>query len=625
LTRGAFDFETWEWENPFFCGFAWGDSKDPETHYIHDSKHKHPDRLAEQTLEFMYAHDVSDWHAHNLGKFDGLFISAAAVRLGWFQKGIIAGGSRVIGLELRKPGHTKKLRLHDSYAVVSTSLRTWAEDFELPDRKLFQEDDYTIDPRKWPVKKLIEGCLTDCRLILQGLDKVETMFNEWGGQLKRTFSSSALSVIKSDLEANGYTLPDFRKNEQINEISRKAYYGARVEVFHHRPQDWLTEYDVCSAYPYAMSQRLPWAYTGHTNGKAAQRAYQTGEPCVLRASVTVPKTHSIPCLPFRPDSGGVFFPTGTWEAWFPACELEYAESLGCEVKVKEALTFTEECPFGDFINRVYSVKQTAKGALRTFTKFILNGAYGKFGERPEHSNLIVFPTEHEGLEYVQRHPNKTACLFGADNYQALAVEFERWSPHTHFALASYITARPRIALHRYLSESEEPAYCDTDAVHCRKWSGVTGTALGQLKIEIKKYKGEFYAPKIYRLTEEDGTVHLACKGFPLGKDKKEQLATFEAMVRSGKVKVSSAKEVKVRVNPKKDHETLTGVHVERMQLLKTQLRRGGTKVARLRQIKTWAGHSVKRRPLPNGETVPWTVDEIRQGIHKTANCPILEE
>src|ERR1700745_1171962 len=99
--RAAFDFETWEWINPLMVGFAWKDEDvgEVETHYVLDPKANNPEGLAEQALLYMLSRtEIDEWWTHNGGKFDGLFLVAAAQRLGWDLQAHVAGGSRAIYL-----------------------------------------------------------------------------------------------------------------------------------------------------------------------------------------------------------------------------------------------------------------------------------------------------------------------------------------------------------------------------------------------------------------------------------------------------------------------------------------------------------------------------------------------
>jgi hypothetical protein len=609
MQRGAFDFETWEWVNPFACALVWGDKDNRSSLFLKDAAPWKPDSFAEHALKTMAVIEpVADWWAHNMGKFDGLILSAAARRLGWKQQANIRGDGRIISLRLWPAASKRSFRLLDSYAVVPAKLAQAAEDFELPSRKLFTKDDYSVDARFWEATKLEQGCKTDATLVLELLDKVETLFASFGGQLKSTFSSSALSIVKAHLEDRGESIPDHRSGLlELNMLARKAYYGARVEVLHHKPQALLSEWDVCSSYPWAMTQSLPWVPVG--KGSADKLLGDSAYEGLVEATVTVPDGSAYPCLPYRPATGGVYFPNGSWRAWFTAVELRYALADGCCVQPHDAILYKAASPFLDFVEDLYQVKSTAKGALRSFAKYCLNGCYGKFGQKPEKLDYVLFPDAYSASVFKLNNLGK--CSQIGNDPTAVAVSKQVWNDHTHFAVAAYITAHARIKLHRAMVASNGLTYVDSDSIHAESLSlpaSEFGNELGQWKTEIERMRGEYFAPKVYRLKESvavgrhiDKVVykdsekgHYASKGFPV------DAASFQRLV------------------------ARQSVEIERMRLFKSQVRSGGTDFARVKDSKVWHGISGKRRAFPDGSTEPWSVADLERKAHMRQLSPALE-
>jgi hypothetical protein len=591
--RGAYDFEAWSWTKPLCCGLRWGAVGRRAWRFIKDETKRRPEDVAPQVLYAMLnvasTDDVWDWWAHNGGRYDVTFMLDAAIRLGWTATGHVAGG-RVVVLHLRAPNAKKVLRLFDSQAVVPSSLRAASEDFALASHKLFTEADYSIDVRKWPAERLEDGCRTDCELVLQLLERVESMLEEWGGGLRGTFSSSALSVVEARVE-----VPDMRPHRGYNEVARHAYCGGRVEVFHHLP-DWkLCELDVCSSYPWSMSQPLPFIVRGaaRTRREVLRVLEGKGLDGVVRARVTVPECH-VPPLPWVLD-GAMYFPTGTWEAWFQAAELRHAMRHGVTVEPFEAVAFEVEQPFAEYVAELYRLKSQAKGAVRTFAKLLLNGSYGKFAQKPERENLRVFASGADAEAFAFGLPPNRVRFLSLEDKRFVSEAVERWSRTTHYALAGAITAHSRILLHDALARAPGLAYCDTDSVHAAVDSMVVlrkllGDKLGQLKVEQASMAATYYAPKVYELHPDGGEPHFASKGFPVNE------RDFRKMVRGEPVRV------------------------ERMRLVKRQLRKGGAP-ARDVDVKRWSGRSMKRAPLADGSTRPWTVDELRTLVHEEAKSP----
>lgn len=622
---GAFDFECHDWTYPVCWGMKWHSQRGDGVDYVTDvPPWANSDKLAELLLVRLAVLSkqlgVKYWYAHNLSNYDGLFLSAAACRLGWEQSAIIAGASsRVIEWTFRS-GETKCV-CRDSFAIVDSALEAAAKDFELPIGKSLQKADYQVSPRDWDSAKRKQGCLDDCEVIMQLLPKLETYVQEWKGQMKATFSSIALSIIKGNLPEPLPTIP-----ERHNITAQRANYGSRVEVFRHMPEFRMSEYDINSSYPCAMTATLPWEpLVTIDNPQGARRALDNGEEGVFRCLVDVPDT-DLPPLPYKlpcddclrretteycvhERSSAVYFPSGTWEAWFPANELRYALSQGVDVQPLQCEIYSAKQPFATFINQVYALKANAKGALRETTKKILNGGWGKFGQRPDQQSLIAFASVDELHTAIWTEPGRYTRL----GKQSATVSSFRWPKHTNFAVASYILGGARIALHKDLRHSRLPAYCDADAVHCEldafKKSARIGNALGQLKECVRDFQGEYYAPKLYRLRLSDGSVQFANKGF--------QIRCHACRYRTGERCTCDDNFSRVVMGE--------GSSKSRMRLIKSQLRQHPTKVARREDTKSWKGYSTKRYSYADGNTRPWRVEELIALSHRKQKSPWATE
>ncbi len=622
--NASFDFETYGWAvgetvNPLCCGFAWGPPGERQTHWLHDETQKNPMRVAKGALEYMHSRsDVKRWWAHNGGRFDAQFLLQAAVELGWVADAHVSAG-RAVKMSFRPAGSKRAVHIHDTMALAPAALKKCAEDFELGSRKLFDATDYAGDMRDVAPSKLKAGCLTDCLLVLELLERLETLLSEWGGAIKSTFSGSALSLVRADLEERGLELPSHRDDQNVNQWCRAGYFGGRVEVLHHQPRHMLTEFDVNSSYPWSMTQPLPWEYLGAaTNPKAVERILNgDGVEGMVLADVTVP-AHSLPPLPYRPEkTGGVYFPSGSWRGVFPACELRYARALGVKVKGVEGHAYSIAQPFGDFVRRVFETKARAAGALRNFAKLVLNGCYGKFGQAPEREVLMLMATKDEAFALIATAPPGTVGQMGGKDGDPrfLTRMVTRWAPQTHYALASYITARSRMLLHEGMCGSQGLAYVDTDAIHVKRAGVEEGAALGQWKRVADYYRATFWAPKIYEMHH----TALTTAWEHVDKESGERLPVFAA----------KGFHVKEESSFRRLVERMAFSNGTRNLLLRTQMRRGAkankgqTEVLRVEDTKRWGGRSRKRCPLPDGSTRPWTVRELQDGVHVDAFCPLV--
>lgn len=599
MTRGAYDFETYDWVNPFYVGLLWGPPKQREWAPFHNLKDTRAViRYALYTMRLLAkAGEVFEWWAHNGGNFDALMILEEADTLKWKVEASPAQGGRIVRMSIF-PAKGEKFTLLDSFAVVPSKLSKACVDFDLKAKKLFDGDDYKGDMRKLSRARLEAGCRADCEAVLELTETVETHLESWGGKLKATFSSTALTAAKHAAGESVGGLPIIPP--WINEWCRNGYHGGRVEVFHHKPPDILREYDVTSSYPWSMSQPLPWTYK-ETIEKPRNLKFEG----MVDAWVETPKMH-VPVLPVKDKRGGLYFPTGRWRGVYTALELRYAQTLGVKVEPLEAMRFATAQPFDDFITRAFHLKETSTGAARQLGKALLNGAYGKFGEKPEKEKLYVFPDE-ETAQYalVDAETNgRKVTVLSKSSLRFQLHEVCHWPKHTNFAAAAYITARSRILLHEHLLRAGPAlAYTDTDSIHAPKTKALdahVNTALGGLKVEMKRLRGEYFAPKLYRLKNLDnGETYLASKGFPVNADDFKKIVAGERVFRESFLKV------------------------------KGQLRRTQNKFTRLTgdkmTFRAWGGKSAKRCPLPDGSTRPWTFAEIDAEKHLEAFSPLAKK
>lgn len=578
--RGALDFEAWEWVNAKCCGLLWGKAENQKWELIVDESNLNPKSVAIRVLKFCEKvrkeHGVNEWWAHNGGKYDFIFLLQAAAALQKNVNAAVAAG-RIVALKI------DSINFFDSMAVVPSSLRNAAQDFELKSSKIFTEEDYATDVRSWSANRLENGCKADCTIVLELLDKVETLFKEHGGKLKATFSSAALTIVKTKVNIPQVPI-------DLNLVSKNAYCGGRVEVYNHAPKYNLGEWDINSSYPFSMCQTLPWAPKGF--GKASNILNEISEG-IIDATVTVSDCF-LPPLPYKSDGNGLFFPTGSWRGWFTGVELRYAHSLGVKIKAHSAIEFTAEQPFTEYVTELYELRKISVGAKKNFLKLVLNGSYGKLGMNFERENLVIFKNETDAIKAIHSNPEGTFRPLSANNWRFLAQKIIKWATHIHYACAAYITSFSRVLLHKFAAQCKGLAYSDTDSIHAH-WENKfsTGTQLGGLKLEIEKMSGKYFAPKIYELLYDD-KKHFASKGFEVDEE------TF--------IKVIAGEVVTRETN----------------RLAKRAMRFEATP-AREVSTRTWHGLSPKRYAYNDGSTRPWTVAELENEDFKRMRSPLYEK
>lgn len=160
----------------------------------------------------------------------------------------------------------------------------------------------------------------------------------------------------------------------IIKAARHAYYGGRFEISRIGNVEPVHEYDLASAYPWAMTG-LPCLQHGEWVNE-----YQPGNPVqLLKVRWATDPERAWGPYPFRDPSGAILYPSsGTGWYWYPEV---YVEDRANETNdVLDAWTFVRHCehmPF-NWIPSVYAERQRmGKAARGKVLKLGLNSLYGK--------------------------------------------------------------------------------------------------------------------------------------------------------------------------------------------------------------------------------------------------------
>lgn len=376
-----------------------------------------------------------------------------------------------------------------------------------------------------PLPELTTYNEQDCRILYEALEQFEQIILELGSEMNMTLASTALRLIRRK-----YLQREIPTSGLVNEMTRPAYVGGRVEVFYQKRHHGFY-YDINSCYPKAMTEPLPGAFR-----RATKKLPSSGGWCYIADVLIDVPDMDVPVLPYVAD-GSLFFPVGRRRSWICGPELELAEAQGCKIqKVYDCLLFEPFTDLANFASDLYGRRKLSAGYMTTIYKLLLNSGYGKFGERNEKSELICNPTEKEYeklkqlIEGTGQGEEKKSVRFGKDEATS-AKHFEKGhlhqivpgvflleklveTLHAHVPIAAYVTSLARVNLYQhFLNADSAPYYCDTDGFAVSDPNLPTSNELGDLKLE-KEYKNAlFYAPKLYHLETASGEDIVKAKGF----------------------------------------------------------------------------------------------------------------
>lgn len=432
-------------------------------------------------------------YAHNGGKFDFFYL------LDHLDNPIKVIRSRIAKAKLGKH------ELRDSWCIIPIPLAQYQKD----------EIDYALfeaDVREAHKDEIIKYLINDCVY----LHKLVTAFvDRFGVQL--TVGGTALRKLREF-----HPFPSMGKHH--DDKMRPFYYGGRVECFqtgeHHGS---FKVYDVNSMYPHVMRNfRHPigGAYSTYRDYAHFRKwGYGRGNPYFLRI-----RARSRGAFPLRDSAGRLQFPHCESEFTVTSHEFETAMALGLVdlLEFGEAVIYEESISFGDYVDTFSKEKIDAKKSgdkiSELFAKFMLNSAYGKTGQNPEHYKDFWIRREDEDL------PNGPEWELEADhgNGEIWSKPSER-QQYFDVAIAGSITGAARAELLKAIHHSKNLLYCDTDSVICEELEAdLDAHRLGAWKLEAEADTAYIMAKKLYLLTSNGEKVKAASKGFNV-KDWKDLL------------------------------------------------------------------------------------------------------
>jgi len=352
----------------------------------------------------------------------------------------------------------------------------------------------------------IAYCLRDATITYRTARELSRVYGELGAETKTTLPSTAFSLWYK--QHFGETMR--RTSPEIYDAAGKAYYGGRTEAFAAGTFRDIHAIDAASMFPWAMLQG-PFPVVWTLFRREAPGA--TPDPLGIyqaRLESALP----VPALPLRTDDG-LIYPNGKWSSWYTGEELLYAHCLGVSVRVFGGFAFSSAIrPFDSYVHSLYPRKSSARGPLRECYKLLLNGLYGKFGQKG--GRIVAVP--------MNRLDESRALPSGVRYWNGLAIYRTESAPPfwANNLWAGLVTSRARIKLHQEMlglvKRGARLLYCDTDGIL------FSGSAKGYP--EKAKAPGEFelrgafktlviVGKKEYALEDREGNWQLFAKGVPI--------------------------------------------------------------------------------------------------------------
>jgi hypothetical protein len=406
-------------------------------------------------------------------------------------------GNRLVSVEYGRA------ELRDSYAILPAPLRTHDKG----------EIDYELF-RRGVREKHKEEILAYLRRDVESL-------HAWVKAFRRTHGdvlTAAQASMKSMHALLGKKTPKF--NQWQDETFRRYYFGGRVtpwQVGTFRG-DYLYA-DLNSAYPWAMTQRHPFC-----------TSFVLDKRKVTPQSLVIFDGVARGCFPVRGKAGeSTSYPDDgvAREYYITGWEYLTAKRLGLlKGVVKSSLTPTETCHFRAFVEHWHAEKTRCKqegdisGAQ--VAKITLNSCYGKFAQRPDRAEELIFaPASEDAGSFSGGWREKVVDPEGG--YAIWSRDSDRLINPWNVATASSITGCVRARLMEAKAQAPGALYCDTDSLiaPAKEAEKLVGEGLGQweLKARTGGSKRVYIAgKKLYAFEKGKNDWMTASKGVRLSPD-----------------------------------------------------------------------------------------------------------
>ena len=503
-------------------------------------------------------------YAHNLSKFDGIYLLRVLAQLG-LKKPIIKDGNMIalpINWNLRN-NKIGTITFKDSLLMLPQSLRSLAKSFNVEEKSYFpfkfvnnpnisldyvgnipsidqwnditQEQFDSLKQENWSLREeSIKYCVQDCITLHQILVKFnELIFDKWSVNIIKfsTLPSLAFGIYRTKyMEEN--TIPKLQG--QIFEDISKGYTGGHTDVYLPRMEN-AKHYDVNSLYPFVMSEfDMP---VGPIHKFEGDIFMYEDNPfgfflCKIKTLLVDGKPMERPLLQTKVKSdNGVrtIAPLGEWTDWLFSEEIKNVRELGgYKITVLKGYTFGRKNIFKEYINDMYQIKESysndRSNPMYLISKLLMNSLYGRFGMKSELKiHEIVKTSDIQGLqakygelslvEWKLTHDLSLVSHPAPMEITAHNFWNDEFHNNINIAIAASVPAYARTIMNYYLADNTLIiGYMDTDCIVIYEVIPVSNE-LGKYKLEAKYKTVIFLGPKSYAGEHDNGKTFSKLKGY----------------------------------------------------------------------------------------------------------------
>jgi DNA polymerase family B len=277
------------------------------------------------------------------------------------------------------------------------------------------------DPRTR--NKVLEYALQDAQSLQAIINRTEESFKLAGLKFEKPFSNASF--------AERYFRKKFtyRRKFEVEKMAEQAYHGGRIECLMTGYFPTAFYYDIHSAYPAIIANLVKpdgeWIYEVRPETIRPDAVY-----AFVDCECNIPHGVRVGPIPYRRNSGGIFYPSGHFRKTVTLGEYQYLRRAGWVDKIYRSWVHIWpkwNYPFKE-ISDLY-VKRKADPRVDYAFKIVMNSVYGKLAQ------------------VIESWVRTNRVDVNSDIFDDRVWNRRRtWKGHTSFVYASEITARTRLKL-----------------------------------------------------------------------------------------------------------------------------------------------------------------------------------
>ena len=573
---GSIDFETFGEEgigiqNVYAAGWAINDFNQTKKFYYIDKDCNSLDVVKNLISDLANNKEINGFtfYAHNLGRFDSVFLIKACILLDdiiikpkWKE-------NKILSITILNTKTKTKFKILDSIQMLNGSLDSLCKSFKIVNQKgifphsfvnkdnLFYIGDTPsfiyfknmplslynkINTSNWDLKS---EALKYLHSDVLGLLEVMTKFNE---KIYNLYSLNITNFVTAPKLAAAIFTSNFYKDSDDLKIKmirgnvekeiREAYFGGNVDAFINKIDKGFY-YDMNSQYPFAMLNDLPVGNPTLTNDTNLNNYFG-----FVYGEITAPNYERlrIPYIQMRDEKTDIIScPRGSFSRMIFSEEMKEAIKDGYSIKVKYGYKFERGINlFKNYVDTFYNIKKTTKDPVeKALSKLLLNSLYGKFGMKDIISNMKILSKKEANkitknynysifaelgedkvlVKYSSKLPEPLTSLIKDKKDKLNEIPISSLSRKRGVPSAVHISAAisayARMSINKFKNIPGNPCiYSDTDSVVLPKTLplNIIGKELGQMKLEHQIEKGIFIRKKLYAIIDNMGNLTVKSSG-----------------------------------------------------------------------------------------------------------------